>query len=100
MNSSTTGVEPLPAGGATAVTPALTALLATACGVAVASVYYGQPIITDIGTGLAVPESRLGLVTTIAQGGYLAGLILVVPLGDRLNRRRLIIGCSCSRRHR
>jgi predicted MFS family arabinose efflux permease len=68
----------------------LSALLAVACGVSVANVYYAQPLLTRIGAGLHVGPAQLGLVTTVTQAGYLLGLILIVPLGDLLDRRRLI----------
>jgi predicted MFS family arabinose efflux permease len=69
----------------------LTMLLAMACGVSVANVYYAQPLLGQIGAGLHVSAAQLGLVTTVTQAGYLLGLILIVPLGDLADRRRLIV---------
>jgi predicted MFS family arabinose efflux permease len=69
----------------------LSMLLAVACGVSVANVYYAQPLLGQIAAGLHVGAARLGLVTTVTQAGYLAGLILIVPLGDLADRRRLIV---------
>jgi predicted MFS family arabinose efflux permease len=66
-------------------------LLAVACGVSVANVYYAQPLLGRIGAGLHVGPAQLGLVTTVTQAGYLLGLILIVPLGDLADRRRLIV---------
>ncbi len=66
-------------------------LLAVACGASVANVYYAQPLLDRIGADLNISSAALGLVTTVTQGGYLLGLVLIVPLGDRLNRRALII---------
>src|SRR5579871_5134135 len=66
-------------------------LLAVACGVSVANVYYAQPLLGRIAAGLHVGVAQLGLVTTVTQAGYLLGLILLVPLGDLVDRRRLIV---------
>ncbi|WIX82226.1 MFS transporter [Amycolatopsis carbonis] len=65
-------------------------LLAVVCGIAVANIYYAQPLLEDIGHDLGVGAAGLGYVTTVTQVGYFAGLILLVPLGDLLNRRVLI----------
>jgi predicted MFS family arabinose efflux permease len=65
-------------------------LLAVACGIVVANIYYAQPLLEDIGRDLGVGPAGLGFVTTVTQGGYFLGLILIVPLGDLLNRRMLI----------
>jgi predicted MFS family arabinose efflux permease len=66
-------------------------LLAVAAGVSVANVYYAQPLLDRIGADLAVRPGALGLVTTVTQAGYLLGLVLIVPLGDLLSRRRMIV---------
>jgi len=67
-------------------------LMAVAAGVSVANVYYAQPLLDRIGADLAVRPGALGLVTTVTQVGYLLGLVLIVPLGDLLSRRRMIVG--------
>jgi predicted MFS family arabinose efflux permease len=72
----------------------LAILLAIASGVAVANIYYAQPLLDQIGRDLGVGPAGLGLVTTVTQAGYFLGLILIVPLGDLVNRRLLIVaGC-------
>jgi predicted MFS family arabinose efflux permease len=72
----------------------LAVLLAIASGVAVANIYYAQPLLGQIGRDLGVGPAGLGLVTTVTQAGYFLGLILIVPLGDLVNRRLLIVaGC-------
>jgi predicted MFS family arabinose efflux permease len=72
----------------------LAILLAIASGVAVANIYYAQPLLNQIGRDLGVGPAGLGLVTTVTQAGYFLGLILIVPLGDLVNRRLLIVaGC-------
>ncbi|MGW5719992.1 MFS transporter [Amycolatopsis sp. NPDC003865] len=65
-------------------------LLAVVCGVAVAGVYAGQPVLGPMGDDLGVPRGSVGWFVAAGQLGYLAGLVLLVPLGDRLDRRRLI----------
>jgi predicted MFS family arabinose efflux permease len=66
-------------------------LLAFVSGAAVANVYYAQPLLDDLGSHLHMSAAALGWVTTATQGGYLVGLVMVVPLGDRFDRRRIII---------
>lgn len=65
-------------------------LLAVVCGVAVAGVYAGQPVLGPMGRDLGVPVDSVGWFVASGQLGYLAGLVLLVPLGDLLDRRRLI----------
>src|SRR5688500_8792415 len=82
-----------PAGSAT-LGVGQTLLLAVACGISVANVYYAQPLLDDLGADLGIGTADLGLVTTTTQLGYLLGLVLVVPLGDLVDRKRLIVGQS------
>ncbi|GAA3598661.1 MFS transporter [Nonomuraea rosea] len=65
-------------------------LLAVVCGVAVASIYAAQPVLEPMGRDLGVPAELTGWIVAIGQFGYLAGLVLLVPLGDVADRRRLI----------
>ncbi|WP_410566582.1 MFS transporter [Amycolatopsis sp. cmx-4-61] len=67
-------------------------LLAAVCAVAVASIYAAQPALAGIGADLGVPASGLGWLVAAGQLGYLAGLALLVPLGDLRDRRTLIAG--------
>ena len=66
-----------------------TLLLSIATGLSVASLYYAQPLLDDIRTTLHLSTSGAGLVVTVTQIGYAASLLLV-PLGDLLERRRLV----------
>ncbi|OCB54555.1 transporter [Mycobacterium vulneris] len=63
---------------------------ATVCAVAVATIYAAQPVLAEIGHELGVPEADLGWIVTAGQLGYLVGLVVLVPFGDILDRRRLI----------
>ncbi|MEU3513128.1 MFS transporter [Streptomyces longwoodensis] len=66
-------------------------LLATVCGVAVASIYAAQTVLSPLGDGVGVPAQHAGWIVSTGQFGYLAGLVLLVPLGDVVvDRRRLI----------
>lgn len=66
-------------------------LLAAVCGVAVAGIYAAQPVLEPMGRDLGVPTAHTGWIVATGQFGYLAGLVLLVPLGDVVvNRRRLI----------
>jgi predicted MFS family arabinose efflux permease len=73
--------------------PALVvALFSVACGLAVAGAYYAQPLLDTLADQFSVPRSVIGSVITFTQIGYGVGLVLLVPLGDVVNRRRLIVG--------
>lgn len=74
----------------TRVSPRLVALLALACGVAVANLYYAQPLLHTLGHAFGVSDATAGLLVTVTQAGYVVGLALLVPLGDLLERRALI----------
>lgn len=65
-------------------------LLAVVCGAAVANIYYAQPLLPVISQALGVSQGAGGLVVTVSQIGYALSLALVVPLGDILERRRLV----------
>ncbi|GAB3157087.1 MFS transporter [Micromonospora sonneratiae] len=69
----------------------LTLLLAGAAGAAVANVYFAQPLLVTIGREFALSSATVGIVVAITQLGYGLGLFLVVPLGDLVDRRRLVV---------
>jgi predicted MFS family arabinose efflux permease len=56
----------------------------------VANIYYGQPLLERMGTDLGIPIAAVGWIVAASQAGYLLGLVLLVPLGDMVDRRILI----------
>ena len=71
--------------------PALVILMSVATGLAVACNYYVQPLLATIATTFQLSINQAGFIVTTAQLGYAAGLLLLVPLGDMLERRSLIV---------
>jgi predicted MFS family arabinose efflux permease len=67
-------------------------LFAVACGLSVANVYFAQPLLDAMANDLGITPGAIGIVVTLTQTGYALGLILIVPLGDLWDRRRLIVG--------
>ncbi len=68
----------------------LVLLLAFTTGAAVANMYYAQPLLPTLGHAFGVGTATTGLLVTIGQIGYVLGLAFLVPLGDLVERRRLI----------
>lgn len=75
----------------TPLSKSLILLLAITCGVVVANMYYIQPIGTKVAANLSVNTSAVGLLTMLTQLGYALGLLFLVPLGDVVDRPKLII---------
>ena len=86
---------------------ALTLLFAVAGGAAVGNLYWAQPLLDLIAQDLGVSTATAGWLVTTTQIGYAAGILLIVPLGDVLDRRRLVpvmmlcgavalVGCALS----
>jgi len=66
-------------------------LLAAAAGLAVASLYYSQPMLGVLGAEIGASDRAIGFVPTLTQLGYALGIGLLAPLGDRYDRRRIIL---------
>jgi predicted MFS family arabinose efflux permease len=80
-----------PAPGAPHAPPLPVALLAVAAGLVAANLYYAQPLLGQIARDFGVSAGRAGLVATATQVGYALGLLVIVPLADLAERRRLIV---------
>ena len=76
---------------APALTPALTVLFAAAVGVIVMNLFAAQPLTGPISRALGLPPALTGAVAMLPQLGYAIGLVLLVPLTDLLENRRLIV---------
>jgi predicted MFS family arabinose efflux permease len=70
---------------------ALVWLMALTCGLVVANIYYNQPLLAAIGHTFGISDSRASLLATATQVGYTLGMLLIVPLGDKLERKRLML---------
>lgn len=66
-------------------------VMAVACGVFVANVYYNQPILELLQQAFPHAVGLVNLVPTTTQLGFAGGLFFLVPLGDRIDRRKLIL---------
>lgn len=67
-------------------------LFAVACGLSVANIYFAHPLLDAMARDLSISSASIGIVVTVTQVGYGLGLIFIVPLGDLVDRRRLIVG--------
>jgi len=72
----------------------VTLFLAVACGLAAANLYYSQPVLGPLAAAFGVSSGSAALVVTVTQIGYAAGLVLIVPLGDLVENRRLATGLA------
>lgn len=86
MTTETTPTEHQP------LSRALVALMATAIGVVVANLYYLQPLLHQVRHDFHIGTANASLLITLIQAGYAAGLAFVLPLGDLLPRRKLVVG--------
>lgn len=69
----------------------LTFIMAAACALSVANLYYNQPLLKLMAQSFHVSEAQVGIIPTLSQIGYALGLGFLVPLGDITERRRLIL---------
>lgn len=66
-------------------------IMAVSAGVCVANIYYNQPILGEMARSFGTTEGAAGLVSVMAQAGYGAGLFFLTPLGDKSDRKKLIL---------
>ncbi len=73
----------------------LVTMLAIMAGVSVANLYYCQPLLNMIRTDMGLTEFHVNLIPVFTQIGYALGLLFIIPMGDRYNRRITITTCFC-----
>ena len=69
----------------------LLALMAVATGLSVANCYYNQPLLGSMAKDFTVNDFSASMVATLTQIGYVTGLMFVIPLGDLVSRKKLIL---------
>lgn len=69
----------------------LVGLFACASGLSVANVYYAQPLLDQVAADFAISQAAVGGVITATQIGSVLALLLIVPLGDQMDRRSLML---------
>lgn len=79
------------AGTARILSRGMLLIFAVTCGASVANIYAAQPLLDTIAATFGIAPGAVGLVVTLTQIGYAAGLILIVPLGDLVDRRKLVV---------
>jgi predicted MFS family arabinose efflux permease len=86
------GTEPLAERAEQGLLPQTTVwLMAITVGVIVANIYYVQPVLADIANTFGLSVTRAGTVAMLSQAGTALGMFLFVPLGDKYERRSLIL---------
>lgn len=68
----------------------LVALFAVSTGATVANLYYAQPLLSTLAESFKVSTATAGALVTVTQIGYVLGMLFLVPLGDRVEKRRLV----------
>jgi predicted MFS family arabinose efflux permease len=91
MNSNISSAEP-PAPG---ISRGLVFLFAVSCGLAVGNIYYAQPLLDTLGAAFHERQSVVGLIVTMTQIGYAIGLLTIVPLGDLIENKKLVLLVFC-----
>ena len=83
---------PDPNAPATGLGTRLLAVLAVAAAVVVANLYYNQPLLASMAGSFGASERAAGAIPAMTQLGYGLGMVALVPLGDMVERRGLIVG--------
>lgn len=83
--------DPADSGGAAPLSRSVTLLFAIASGLAVANIYYAQPLLDAIANEFGIGHAYVGMIITVTQICYALGLFFLVPLGDYVDRRRLVV---------
>jgi hypothetical protein len=77
--------------GRSSLSPSCVGIMAAAGGIAVANLYYNQPMLPDIGRSFGVAADVIAFLPMLTQIGYALGLFLFVPLGDIVDRHQLVV---------
>ena len=67
-------------------------IMAITCGVCAGANYFNQPIIYQIANSLAITVEQAAVTIVISQFAYALGLIVLIPLGDKFSKRKLVLG--------
>ncbi len=89
--ASTATVTEITAVETTTMDARLVLLMAIACGLSIANLYYIQPMLFDMARSFAVSSGQIGFIATLSQLGFATGLLFIVPLGDFYSQRTLIV---------
>ena len=65
-------------------------LMSAPAGLVVANPYYNQPLLYEISVDLKVTEAAVSNVALATQLGYAFGLLLIIPLGDKVNNKKIL----------
>ncbi len=96
-SESAAGIKPAAEANTSPGLPAsLIVLMAAACALCVANVYYAQPLLDEMARDFGLASREIGGVITVCQIGYAIGLLLIVPLGDLIDRRRLVVALTAT----
>lgn len=76
--------------------PEIVWVMAATCAFAIANVYYNQPLLAVIGQSFHVSVQQVGFIPMLTQIGFATGLLLIIPLGDVMERRQLIVTLSAA----
>lgn len=66
-------------------------VMTIATGLIVANLYYSQPLLDDIAHTFHIKNSEAGYIAMLTQIGYALGMLFLIPLGDKLKRKKLIM---------
>ncbi len=66
-------------------------IMSVTAGICVANIYYSQPILADIAKSLQLDVKSAGYISVLSQAGYGLGLLFITPLGDKFERKKLIL---------
>lgn len=72
------------------LSPVLILLMAVSCGLAIANLYYNQPLLADIGRTFGVDDKQSGIISMYTQIGFALGMFVFIPLGDVYDKKKLI----------